>query len=58
MERLETYYATLGIELLFGRHPRLEEYLAERYDDELVSSVCLLSYNPVSLAQHTDSTPT
>jgi hypothetical protein len=49
MERLEKHYAALGVEVLFKNHPKLEEYLRERYDDELVSSVCSSLHNFPSL---------
>jgi hypothetical protein len=49
MERLEKHYVALGIELLFKSHPKLEEYLRERYDDKLVSEVCSSSRNFPSL---------
>jgi hypothetical protein len=54
MERLGMHYAALSVELLFKHHPRLEEYLAERYDDKLVTTVCLSSYSHTSLAPCTD----
>jgi len=40
MERIESYYITLSVELFLKQHPHLEEYLKATSDDKLVSAVC------------------
>jgi hypothetical protein len=59
MERLANHYMALGIEVLFKRHPRLEDYLRASYDDGLVAKVrppLYILY--VTQPQYTNATPT
>jgi len=42
--KIERYYSSLGVDLLFKHHPKLEEYLKQNFDDKLVGLVCLPSY--------------
>ena len=41
IKKIETYYLSLGIEVLFKQHPKLERYLTGNFDDKLVARVCL-----------------
>lgn len=40
INNIEIYYVSLGVEVLFKQHPRLEQYLRESFDDKLVAKVC------------------
>jgi len=42
--KIERYYSSLGVNLPFKHHPKLEEYLKQSFDDKLVGLVCLPSY--------------
>ena len=45
IEKIERYYSSLGVDLLFKHHPKLEEYLRQSFDDGLVGLVRLPSYD-------------
>ena len=45
IKKIETYYLSLGIDVLFKQHPKLEQYLMDNFDNKLVARVCL-SHNP------------
>jgi hypothetical protein len=47
--KIEMHYSLLSVEYLFERHPRLEEYLKEDFDDKLVAGVRLASHNSTLL---------
>lgn len=40
INNIEIYYVSLGVEVLFKQHPKLEQYLRESFDDKLVAKVC------------------
>ena len=40
VERVLKHYSSLGVELLFERHPKVEEYLVQKFDEDLVTCVC------------------
>lgn len=41
IKNIEIYYVSLGVEVLFKQHPKLEQYLTESFDDKLVAKVCI-----------------
>ena len=47
--RIEQHYSSLSIDTLFQHHPKLEEYLKECYDEDLVNKVDLFCTPPWSL---------
>ena len=49
MERIEKHYSSLSINTLFKSNPKLEEYLREKYDGDIVGEVSHLSHISMSL---------
>jgi hypothetical protein len=56
IQKIETYYLSLGVDVLFKRHPKLEQYLRETFDDKLVARVCF-PHNPRSQNSDTSTAP-
>lgn len=43
IEKIETYYSSLGIDVLFKHIPKLQQHMRAKYDDDLVTEVQLLT---------------